>query len=529
MSVGRALGLLTLILAASGSAAVFQYAVPVEAGGKPGKAFLWLPPEASRVRGVVMAGMTLAEREIVKDERIRRACAEEQLAIVFIKAGFDAVSVHKVLDDLANASGYQELKVAPLFFIGHSAGGPPAKELAMKMADRCFGLMQYRGGTPGPNPPLPPGIPALAMVGQFDDYGGLMRAEDGREGAWERPREDFVAWRAQDPANVGSIAVEPGAGHFAWSDRNAELLALFIKKAAQARIPDWPVSATEPVQCKKIDPANGWLTSLMIEREGEPKPAAAADYAGDPAKTAWHFDEEMAKATAAYHAGLRGKKDQFIRWEDPTWVDAGTRFFFTKLTWVGDGQTLEVHPVYAETYPKPQENGGPRWGEAGQPVGHSSAPILVRTVSGPLVATGPHTLRVQFDGLAEEMAATFLAYRAGDAEYRHTEQVGMLPRGFSGLGEGKEQTISWPKLENIRADSPPLELKAVSDAGLPVEYYVADGPAKIAGGKLEIAEVPRRATFPIEVKVVAWQFGRGNDPKIKTAKRAEQTIQIERP
>jgi hypothetical protein len=62
-----------------------------------------------------------------------------------------------------------------------------------------------------------------------------------------------------------------------------------------------------------------------------------------------------------------------------------------------------------------------------------------------------------------------------------------------------------------------------------VQYYVAYGPACIEDGRLKITDVPMRATFPIDVKVVAWQFGSGIEPKVKTAKPVEQIIQIEKP
>jgi len=159
-----------LLLIQSGPAfaadVVFQYAIPVATSKAKSTAFLWIPPEAKEVRGVVMAGMTLAERELVKDERIRKACAAEQLAIVFLTTGLGSVDIQKTLDDLAKISGYRELAVAPLFFVGHSAGGPQAKTAAVKMADRCFGVMQYRGGAPSWDPPVPPGLPALMMLGQ---------------------------------------------------------------------------------------------------------------------------------------------------------------------------------------------------------------------------------------------------------------------------------------------------------------------------------------------------------------------------
>ena len=509
--------LLTSTLAAS--AAVFQYTVPVETAQKPSTAFLWLPADAPKIRGVVMAGMTLMEREMAKDAVIRQACAEQGLAIVFLKVGLGGTDLQKVLDDLAQVSGYAELATAPLLFVGHSAGGPQAHDMAVKYADRCFGLVQYRGGGPWHGAkPIAPGIPSLMMVGQFDEFGGMMRDENGRENAWESSCEGMASYRSTNEARLASVVVEPGAGHFAWSDRNATYLALFLKKAG--------ATIGRPIDFK-----SGWLTDLNLRPAGES--AAYAAYKGDKGKTSWHFDEELAKATLAYRVGLTGKKDQFIKWNDGFWVDAGTRYFFLNLKWVGDGQTFEVHPAYADTYPAPQQGGGPRWAQTGQPAGHSTAPIQLKQVSGPVVPTGTNTFRVQFDNLASVSEGvgrvTFMAYSVGDAEYRYTEQVGMMPRGFGGLNAGKEQAITFPAIGNLKAGSTLVELKATSDVGLPVEYFVAYGPATIEAGKLKLAEIPSRATFPVEVKVVAYQFGSGVEPKAKAAKPVEQVIKIEKP
>jgi len=509
---------------------VFQYSVPVAADKGGSAAFLWIPPKAKQVRGVAVGGMTLMEREFAKDPRIRKACAEKRVAIVFLKCGLAKVDLQKVLDDLAKVSGYRELSVAPLMFVGHSAGGPQAKALAVKLAGRCFGLVQYRGGGPGGGKPVPPGIPTLMMLGQFDEFGGTMRRGDGRE-TWEGGRDHVAAFRAQDERNLASIVVEPGAGHFAWSGRNAAYLALFIRKAAEARIPaTWPVDAAKPVALREIKHRSGWLTNLTIKSAGEFKPAPYDRYRGEKANAAWHFDEEIAKATVAFHAGRFARKDQFIKWNDPYWVDAGTRFFFTRLKWTGDGQTFEVHPVYADMYPSQHKGRGPRWPKAGRPVGHSAAPIRIKRVSGPVAAAGPNTFRMRYDGLAPAAGrarVTFMAYSTGDADYRYTEIVGMMPRGFGGLKKGKAQAITFPPIGDLKADSAPVKLKATSDAGLPVEYYVAFGPATIADGKLEISELPVRAKLPITVKVVAYQFGRGVEPLVKTAAPVEQTIRIE--
>lgn len=512
-------------------ATVFQYRIPVTTTKGERDAFLWIPPRARQVRGIVLGGMTLMEREFVKDPIIRQACAAEQLAILFLKCGLRQVDVQAVLGSLVRVTGYHELSAAPLMFVGHSAGGPQAKELTVKMVDRCFGLVMYRGGIPGGQTVVPPGVPVLMMVGQYDEFGGTMRDENGRE-TWEGGRDATVAFRTADPRHLASIAVEPGAGHFAWSRRNADYLALFIRKAAKAMIPAQSLtSSVTPMALNQIDYRDGWLSDLDLMNQNAEDAAPWERYQGDRQKAAWHFDEDMARATLAYHGKALAKRDQFIRWQDPHWVDAGARYFFNKIDWVGDGQSFAVHPAYAPVYPSQIKGKGPCWAEAGNPIGHADVPILVKPVGGPIVAGGPQTLRIQYDALApatRNERITFMAYSKGGDTYRYTEQVGMLPRGFKGLTKGKEQTITFPCVESLPANSPPLTLQATSDAGQPVEYYVAYGPAVVEEGKLSIRDVPGRALFPLTVKVVAYQFGRGVAPLVKTALPVERTIQITR-
>jgi hypothetical protein len=367
------------------------------------------------------------------------------------------------------------------------------------------------------------------MIGQFDEFGRTMRTETGRE-TWQSGRDALTDFRAQNKRNLGSIVVEPGAGHFAWSDRNARYLSTFITKAAQKLIPTrHPVDLTKPVKLKTIDYRKGWLTDLSIEGKNSHESAPWERYTGDKSKAAWHFDREMAQATIDYHNGLFGKMDQFIKWNDSYWVDAGTRFFFTKVQWTGDGQTFRVHPAYADKYPSQYNGRGPRWLQAGKSAGHSDSPIYIKHVSGPVVVTGSDTFRMQYDELVpatESSRVTFMAYSAGDNRYRFTEHVGMMPRGFSGFKKGTIQTVEFPSLTNLKPGDPPLQLTATASSGLSVEYHVAYGPARIVDNRLEITELPVRAVFPVRVKVVAYQFGRGIEPLIKTAVPVEQTVLI---
>lgn len=101
--------------------------------------------------------------------------------------------------------------------------------------------------------------------------------------------------------------------------------------------------------------------------------------------------------------------------------------------------------------------------------------------------------------------------------------------GYNGipyrLTEGIRQHILFPGLEDVKAGSAPLPLKAVSDSGLPVYYYVKEGPARItANNTLEFTPIPPRSRFPVKVTVVTWQYGLKG--KVQTAESVERSFYI---
>jgi len=119
-----------------------------------------------------------------------------------------------------------------------------------------------------------------------------------------------------------------------------------------------------------------------------------------------------------------------------------------------------------------------------------------------------------------------MACSAGNDLYRYTEQVGMMPRGFAGLTQEQPQQISFPPQADLVLGGPPVALEATSTAGLPVHFYVEHGPAEVVDGHLKICQRPARAQFPLEVKIVAWQFGSAAGPVVQTAEPVEQMLEI---
>ena len=69
-----------------------------------------------------------------------------------------------------------------------------------------------------------------------------------------------------------------------------------------------------------------------------------------------------------------------------------------------------------------------------------------------------------------------------------------------------------------------LSLSAQSDSGLPVGFYVESGPAYVEGNQLIFTPIPPKATYPVEVTVVAWQYGRKQPTAIQTAEPVRRTF-----
>ena len=516
--------------------AVFQYAVRTkDVNDKEVTAFLWVPPEAERVRGVLVGGLTLMEQEFVEDPLIRKVCAKEQLAIVYLFPAFDANFDYKgkgagrrlqqLLDDLGEASGYPEIATAPLFPFGHSVGTIFATHVVCWDPARCFGALLFKGGIPLPtNDPDASiaGVPILVVKGQFEEFGpgpsGVLREFEDRETAWKGMDDTLQKLRAKDPNNLIAYLVEAGATHFAWSSRVSEYAALFLGKAARSRIPNAPTGAKGSVKCRDLNPADGALTGCELGKDS--LAAAYRDFQGDRKRAFWHLDARLARAADEFHAELFAKKPQFVTFADPKngkSIPVGHDLRLRLgLNWTGP-DTFRVAGKFLDRAPDkyPPVEGAVR---------HADGPVRFRVFGGSAEQIGADTFRVCLSGRRKPQA-DLLAYHPGDATYRHAEQQGRLALPER-LTAGKKQTITFPVVGEVAADGPPVKLRAASDAGLPVRYYVESGPAVIEGNVLRIVEIPRRAKYPLRVTVIAYQYGSAVGPFVQSAERVQQVILV---
>jgi hypothetical protein len=228
------------------------------------------------------------------------------------------------------------------------------------------------------------------------------------------------------------------------------------------------------------------------------------------------MDEELARAEEAFGGASKGKLDQRV-----TFIEDGKRLEEVRFHPEPDGTTFKLKAAFLNETPVGVA-------DSGKPLGHAGDAIRFRLIGGWAgggVQTGPDTFRIQPSHFGLNDNIMVLAYHPGDAQYSWTEQPCQIkyPRL---LNEGKTQTLDFPALPAISRGSPSIELRAKSDAGLPVEFYVQSGPAELAGTSLHLTQIPARAKYPVKITVAAYQRGRLTAPQVKSAEPVFRTIEV---
>ena len=329
----------------------------------------------------------------------------------------------------------------------------------------------------------------------------------------------------------------PADGHFVPLEDKIELLALYLKKAAHYRLPAND-SFNGPVQLNALDVRKtGWLVERYATGKNLSAPAApVGEFKGDETKAFWYFDGELAKAVEAFQQKQRGKPALlgYVQEGKTLPETPGAHHQITlKFLPEADGVTFTLHGTFLDTVPKGRPE---RWAgkKAGSPIEppHTTIPITIRTICGPVEQVTDDTWRVAFNrasflGDSRGNEAWFAAVWPGDGSFKRAIQQSMLPLPRR-LSEGAPPKIVFPKIADPRVGARTLALKAMSDSGLPVRFFVREGPAEVEGGALTFTDLPPKTKFPVKLTVVAYQYGRMAEPKIQSAEPVVQELYLAR-
>lgn len=272
----------------------------------PRELALWLPP-GDYARGIIVAHPMIGK--LATAPSLRLAAAREHLATMvyenFPGSGKESLAhLDTLFEKFAAKSGHPELRGAPIMLGGLSASVLGTRNVACAVPERVFGVIHAAGGNMQEMPDDGRGmvqVPFLAHNGEFEWCGpvGGVRPEYGRQTQWLMIREQMLRlWRNKYEHRM-SLVVVPHGDHGAWDQ---ELTALFVRKAAQYRLPKGKRDGSKPAVCPPLPVEKGWLTDADLDHPKH-EPAPYEKYAGDKNNAFWHFDEEMARAVYEFHKG----------------------------------------------------------------------------------------------------------------------------------------------------------------------------------------------------------------------------------
>lgn len=516
------------------AAAPWQWSVEIkeliseETNAHP-SAYLWIPENCKQVRAVIIGQHNMTEETIFEHPEFRKNMGKLGIAEIWITPGIDQrwdvtkgtqQIFETMMKNLSEISGYTELEFAPVIPIGHSAMATYPWNFAAWNPERTLAVLSIHGDSPRTHltgygranldwgTRTIEGIPSLMVMGE-DEW-------------WEDRLITSFDYRREYPNAPLSFLADAGHGHFDISDELIDYLSLFLKKTVEYRLPEHS-SLDAPIQLIPVEAKNGWLADRWRKNEKPTAEAASYDkYKGDKNHAFWYFDKEMADATEKYYANERGKTEQYIGFEQK-----GKLITFNPKSHVrmspsfqpeADGVTFHLKAVYTDTLRNEYSKE------------HSTRPIRMSRICGPVEVVNDTTFTVRFyrmglDNPKRTGGICLMASVKQDHKYRSAVQQVEIRIPYRNK-EGISQRIIFPKLSDVKASVKEISLNGTADSGLPVYYYVKEGPAEIKGDKLVLTKIPPRAKFPVKVTVVAWQYGCSGEPKVQTAEAVEQSFYI---
>jgi hypothetical protein len=520
------------------------------------RAFLWIPENCQRVRAVVIADQNMEEEQLFQEPEFRKTLTDLGFAEIWIVPAMGSNSfrfdqgedeiLERLLKTLADQSGYGELEFAPLVPTGHSATAGWGWDVAAWKPGRVLAVLSISGqwpyfGSKNWGDRSVDDVPGLATKGEFEIKGSL------EQGWYAGLKGDFYV---KHPNNAFTQVVEPGDGHFSASKEKIALINLYLRKAAQYRLPA-DVPSDGPATLKPIDPKkDGWLFEVWhLDAPPSADAAPVTEYKGQRDRAFWAFDEEMVRSIEKFQSSFRGQPPLLIGYRQKDGLTAPTPdhgMVHLKFEPIDDGLTFKLSGGFWDRVPATRDGKPSEWeGWLGENVRTIAQNDVIRhpqdepnlmeiaPICGPVVQMAPDTFAIRFNRIGFNNPKRcndiwfFLTY-LGDGKYKKMVQQAELRFPLINT-KGQSQEIDFLKIPDQRAGAamPPITLSAKSTANVPAYYYVREGPAEVdEKGTLTFTAIPPRSKYPIPVTVVAWQWGRSIDPLIQSAKPVERTFSI---
>lgn len=497
--------------------------------------YLWIPENCKKLRGLIILCTNVPEQMLVGHAAIRKACKSNDLGIIWSTPSFmnfrksvrDGKSLNmaleykttvnflqQMLNGLAETSGYNEVAKVPWLPMGESGHLLMVDALMENSSERCIAGIFIK------NNHLPPKnreVPTLVAYGTAQEWGQDLVDIRLRWNDVGAAYDEILNQRKQNPQWPLSYIIDGSSGHFDCSEKLANYFAHYIDLVAKARL-----SHDGSTTLKHVKLDRGFLADMPVPGHENHPVTAYSDTKPEAVALPWFFDKSSAMEAQSFAS---------INWKAYTQIpaflnDSGkvAPFIFNGISKLvpsdmgEDGITFTVKPVLLDKIPDNFKVG------AGDRLAKASCTPVLEWVCGQYKPIGNNRFRILLDRSWPNTANYIGVRQQGNDSIRCIFQpCGLtLPKNNS----GKQQKISFDKIPDVVVGTKSIQLKATSDSGLPVEFYVVAGPAIIENGQVIFTKIPPKSKFPVEVTVAAWQWGRATEPKIKMADIVKNTFHI---
>lgn len=483
----------------------------------------------------------------------------------------------RYLKALADLSSHPELTLAPVIPLAHSAYASFPFDVAMRDASRCLMAMPIKAGLPDtyafygggksmtPAPDLNMAHVPILFINSHNQVTvpGRWKGEAIPYG----PVSALGYRKADTDANPGDTyqkgnelfgeCWEMLSCHFDMLPRNYEFVARYIATVCQLRLPATPPPVGEKAVLKPLTLNSGWLIDVNYQnfgQEGKPyfEPAPYAQYKGPKNRALWYPSEELARTTQQLMVKEYAKKFEMFTLINrkgepiplaespqvdlsltdylekdgllPLRIHSFTEPFLVCTSKVKDHEKdpAAEHPLVNVAFP----------GKTTLPV--STLPLRVNLNASPVEQVpGPEfTLKLKPHRLAPDPGGYnhfyIQFYKEGNEEFAATGRNVKITGWSNGqkIPGIKDQKIDFPALTDQPKSTTRLKLAATSSAGLPVGYFVREGPAVIEGEELVITQLPAKDPKPIKITIGAYQVGLWQNEGFKAAGTVYQSFSL---
>ena len=484
-------------------------------------AYLWIPENCIRLKGLLVLCRNVTEHTLVGHPAIREICRKNNLGILWCVPSFFSTSnkdpsksvefLQKILDDLANQSGYSEVATVPWLPIGESGHLLMVDHLLDGAPDRCIAGIYVKNAHYFCKNRSTPILVAVGTAQEWDQDKIDIR-KNWREfsfyGSILKEHKAYPTWPI-------SLVIDGGSGHFDCPEWMVEYLAEYIDTAARNRL------SKDSDQLLPINYNLGYVTGLPVPKGN---PIAVHQFKSTPktnSELPWFFTKSLAEKSYAAAAINWNAATQLPAFADSLGKPALMLFRGVTnpvpIQFEHDGVTFSISSTFLKQIPK-------NFLHAGEKLAVPESEAVPEWICGPIIPIGNNKFQISLDRTWKNSPVCVALRNIGTDNIRAIAEPGYI--NLEPNTKGIIQHISFNKLPGFVSQKQSIILRATTDSNMPVSFFVVSGPAIINKNELIFTSIPPRTRYPVKVTVSAWQWGRSDEPKIQTANIVTQSFYI---